>query len=254
MIADTIIAECPDVQRTSGAERLSVIREWIYANTVVSTATRLLDSGTAPARDATAESELSLMREGIGGFFCGGIARFAEKVYSELGIPAYTVNFGIRETSATHVLNIVPFEDASGRRVHAVQDCYLNYTLTDQGGLPLDLLDIVARLKTGRRETVVSRVSSGRRAVLIPADAEDLHPFFHDAARTALRSRVLIDGAVMHWTPIMRPELFERAAYFRSQYQDPLREAFGDVSVLNLLRCPLSTSGQREIEEVVSGI
>lgn len=253
-----VLREWPETAERKGFLHICALREWIYANTVVSAPMRQIDCD-GDTDDNSVEKRAFLLQRSSDGFYCGDVARVATRVYHKFGIPAFDINIGLPDSRTTHVVNIVPFFHPDGRVIFTVQDAYLDYTLIDARGAPLDWRDVVTRLVGGRHEDIIAAGGGGGlRPVLVPAEgsaeAASLHPMFIDAAQTAQRTQRFPDGAALYWTPIMRPRLFERAPYFAQQYQVPLQTHFGQKSILHLFRLPLSTSGEREVEELADEV
>jgi hypothetical protein len=74
------------------------------------------------------------------------------RLYDLFGYETYRL--GIGQPGPTHALNLVRIE-ADGQRLLSLQDAYFNLTYVDgQSGAPLDVFDLLRRLREGRHTSV----------------------------------------------------------------------------------------------------
>ncbi len=101
------------------------------------------------------------LRNGKGGFFCGGTADTLTRVYRLFDFKALSLNIGSPSIGLTHMLTLVEVED-SGLTKLVLQDAYFNNTILDIETLsPVDYHDIYKLLNSGRADRLkYSRVNT----------------------------------------------------------------------------------------------
>jgi hypothetical protein len=89
-----------------------------------------------------------------GGYYCGGSAEIARRVYVLLGFDAAALNVGYVDTSSTHVTTLVRLPGADGD-IWSMQDSYFNFTLRDEHGALLGLRQFYTLLAAGDTDRIV---------------------------------------------------------------------------------------------------
>lgn len=82
---------------------------------------------------------------------CVLTARINARILSDSGIEAYTYSFGSVEKNTAHTLNLVRYEENL-----IVVDPFINYTLMDSLGLPIDFIDFLSSVGTSTVPVYVS--------------------------------------------------------------------------------------------------
>ncbi|GAB5560372.1 MAG: hypothetical protein SynsKO_20190 [Synoicihabitans sp.] len=128
------------------AEKAELIRDWLHEFLPIADGyCDLWNLGADHNNDGL--GKLFYMCEmRLGGYYCGGQAEIARKVYELLGFETFTFNYGIPNTRATHVTTFVKL-DVGGEPRWTIQDVYFNFTLRELDGEYLGirrLIDLVA--------------------------------------------------------------------------------------------------------------
>lgn len=134
--------------------RAIALREWLHAFLpVADSGICLSDTGYDHNGD-----DLGRMLEAVelrlGGYYCGGSAEIARRIYVLMGFDAAALDVGYRGTSSTHVTTLVRLPGAEGD-IWSMQDSYFNFTLRDEQGALLGLREFYRLLAAGETERIV---------------------------------------------------------------------------------------------------
>lgn len=235
-------------------EVVDEIRDWAFTQTLAAASHLLLDrDGDYGVYLQPASEILARMDRREGGFMCGGAASFLRQVYRALGFRSYAVNLGQESTIGTHVVTLVEVGDADGR-VLVVEDAYLNWTLVDRAGRAMAWPEAAAAARSGSLDGFVAVAGrSTNRYVMLgspaPGEINNGVGFAETLARGELVRR-LGDDRALYSSSLFTLADFERGSWFR-ETAGHRSARFGSDSLFWLLGYPLSSSGEREIEELV---
>ncbi len=144
LVAMRIRNDIPDYDTLSDFERVSAIRQWVYAQVdLAASSTLLVDEAAYPLHLGTVDENFQRVFDDNGGYWCGGTAYLASQVYQAMGFPAVTYDCG-NSLLLTHVVALVQVEG----RWYA-EDAYFNLSYVDDTGQPLPFLDLLRQLGTG---------------------------------------------------------------------------------------------------------
>ncbi len=107
-LKDRILAEIPELEGAEPLKSAELLLGW-----AARTADWALDRGTVvPGFESMTVSEMvfDVFDRDRGGVYCGGQSSFYMKLLHLFGVDAFTVDFGIRGSSLTHVSVIVPWQ------------------------------------------------------------------------------------------------------------------------------------------------
>lgn len=153
----TVIAElCPEAGDSglSDERRAVALRQWIHSFLPVADSNNCLSDMGYDHNAKDLGRMLRAVELRLGGYYCGGHAEIARKIYHLFGFEAFTMNFGFRGTSSTHVTTFVKINHASGP-VWSIQDSYLNFTLRGTDGALLGFSALVQALAHDRIDSIV---------------------------------------------------------------------------------------------------
>lgn len=114
-------------------EKLDLIRDWVYENTVMA-----WEKGCYS--DDSAEQYLSMLMKGEYieyGYYCGGIAAVLKYIYTCMGYEACSLDLAVFQQDqvlASHVVTLVYVEEK-----WIIEDATFNITYTDMAGEHLDI-------------------------------------------------------------------------------------------------------------------
>jgi hypothetical protein len=156
-------ADAPDI------EKVEAIRDWLHEFLPIADhVCDLWNLGVDHNNDPLAT--LFYMSEArYGGYYCGGQAEIARKVYELIGYETFTINFGFPNTRATHVTTFVKLETPEGPK-WTIQDVYFNFTLRDADGDYLGLLELSELIARNELDKVVVDEKAGARTTVLHTD------------------------------------------------------------------------------------
>lgn len=163
-IIRTIVNETPSLKypnTLTDFEIANAIREWAFKNVPVvfyNAELRVEDKEkVSSAYRVPLGKRILMFREGEAGAWCSATATTLSDIFNLFGFESYTIDIGDiynNEKKATHSLTLVKIRH-EGKEILSAQDAYLNYTVIDSTGSPLDYFDILALLKKQEEDQVV---------------------------------------------------------------------------------------------------
>jgi hypothetical protein len=169
-LVQKIIHDRPDFKKATELERISIIREWVYMNTDnAATEDMLIDRDVFAVWRLSAEENLSLHEQNVGGGWCTDINHILMQVYEAFGYRAWRYDYGIKN-GITHSVTLVEVDND----VH-MQDAYFNLEYCSESGDPLPFLQVLKSLKAGKDVNYKNGLNRYRdvhsRNYKIPADS-----------------------------------------------------------------------------------
>lgn len=153
---DLILKEIPITsQDASDLKKVTALREWVFLNVPTADSNMIIDNlSTIPLNKIPGRIRIQIFREGLAGAWCGTTSRTLREVYNLFGYEAYDVNLGNTNIADTHVITIVKIKNEN-KYLFSVQDAYLNYSLTDKLGKPLDYFTVLALLRNREENDII---------------------------------------------------------------------------------------------------
>jgi len=236
-------------------EAVALVRDWAYGRVVAGSFAAILDHHRP---GITLDEIHGAMQERRDGVKCAGAAVFLMLLLRALGQEAYAVNMGHPPSGGTHVVNVVPVPGDAGL-VFTIQDCYLNLTIVDGAGAPLDYREVVAAARAGAHGRLATRRGRTVERWTMFRDRDDLEasrtadPMAERLARLggAAVAETAPSGRLLFRTDGYAPQTYERDPLFHDQYQRWVHERLGRMHLVDYLLFPLGTSGEAAIEAIV---
>ena len=180
----------------------------------------------------------------LGGYYCGGQAEIARKVYELLGFETFTFNFGFDGTRATHVTTFVKLV-VNGTPIWTMQDAYFNFTLREKNGDYLGFRQLLDYLRTNNLEAVVVDEKLGARTPVLHTDVGRV---------PRLNRRYNLETeCVREWDGFEEFTIKWDFALFQTTYFDLSQELtarIGNDNPLYLFILPINYKGPDHIQEL----
>lgn len=146
--------------------RAEGLRDWLHAFLPVADARCDLWNLGADHNNDRLGKLFNLAERRLGGYYCGGQAEIARKVYELMGYETFTMNFGVPDTGATHVTTFVKLP-VNGEDRWTIQDVYFNFTLRHPNGSYLGFEELIDALAADDlSQVVVDEVATARTPAL----------------------------------------------------------------------------------------
>jgi len=238
-----IVPDLADAQKTE-IERAEIVRDWLHEFLPIADGSCDLWHLGADHNNDGLGKLLFMCEMRLGGYYCGGQAEIARKVYELLGFETFTFNFGFDGTRATHVTTFVKLE-IKGESIWTLQDAYFNFTLRDQAGNYLGFRQLLAYLATNNLSPVVIDEKVGARTPVLHTEP--------DRVPRLNRRYGLESECVREWDGFEEFTIKWDFALFQTTYFDlsqELNARIGNDNPLYLFVLPIGYKGQDEIQEL----
>ncbi len=186
--------------------RTTLLREWVAEHVDVELEKTLDYEAAGLYSDHPGEVMANFFAD-RGGVWCAGFAHALLRIYELFDIPCYYFAFGWpdAETHVTHAVTLVEIEHEGEQRI-VVQDPYLNLTLADAAGAPLDIRDMLRLLKQGEHERIQVRQATVRETDVLwdpqPVPITDSWVFHGEDPNAVVPVEILADGRVRYETTL----------------------------------------------------
>jgi hypothetical protein len=139
LLAWLVTSEKPDYQSLSDFEKIRHIRNWLLQRLPVAHS----DFSDLPALQVLVKN---LRHER--GVWCGGSNYLLAVLCNKLGFEAVSIDFGVRNTSSTHVMTAVRIQ-YDGRSLLIFSDAYIGIEFFAENGDPADIKELTRALRDG---------------------------------------------------------------------------------------------------------
>jgi hypothetical protein len=225
-------------------ETVNRLRDWSARNLDLATESLLLDRDPSfEFYNRSAGEIFAAFFQDRGGVWCGGSAYALMEVYRLFGFQASFLDYG-EPSALTHVVTLVKIRH-DGVEKTVVQDPTFNIAYAAQGGVPLDLMELLGMLMRHQHERV--RLVRGGRAggeVLVHPN-DGAFPFDHVVDPDSRLLRVLGNG-VKKYQSQLSLERVERQ--FGERIRSALRKRGHPGNMLYLFLYPLAGSDQALVD------
>jgi len=180
------------------------------------------------------------------GFLCAGAAYNLKFLYHLFGYRSYVMNYGW-PGSFTHVITLVEIEH-KGKRLITLQDAFLNMTIVDKKGEPIDYRSLIEELLIKNFGAMEVRHDPTTRLIFVSkvdnAFAIKLEQL--GAARISESDKVISLVA-----PQNDPTFMPNAIDYRLHCLNFIEKKTGERHILMLFLYPIGTSGESEAENLM---
>lgn len=245
-VKEVILTLLPELQESGvgAARKAEIIRDWLHEFLPIADGyCDLWNLGADHNNDGL--GKLFYMCEmRLGGYYCGGQAEIARKVYELLGFETFTFNYGIPNTRATHVTTFVKLQ-VEGVAQWTLQDVYFNFTLRDQAGNYLGLRKLIAYLAESNFAPVVVDEKRGARTPVLHTQPERVPRLNrrYNLQSECVRPWDGFEEFTIKWDF----QLFETTYFDLSQ---ELTARLGDDNPLYLFLLPMGYKGPDKVAEL----
>lgn len=238
-----IVPSLADPTKTE-IERAEIIRDWLHEFLPIADGSCDLWHLGADHNNDELGKLLYMCEARLGGYYCGGQAEIARKVYELLGFETFTFNFGFDGTRATHVTTFVKLE-INGRDTWTIQDAYFNFTLRDHEGNYLGFRQLLAYLAENNLAPVVVDEKAGARTPVLHTEPDRVPRLNrrYDLESECVREWDGFEEFTIKWDF----DLFQTTYFDLSQ---ELMARIGDDNPLYLFILPIGYKGQDYVQDL----
>jgi len=163
-IKELILKENPALlnDTLSDFEKVNILREWVFKTIPAYYGTNLgieKYAGVSSSINIPFNKRFRIYQNGEAGAWCSGSAAALLDTYRLFGYETYEIDYG-EVPASTHAIVLVVI-NYNGKKILSVQGGYLNFTLVDSLGNPLDYFEILQRLLKKEADSIY--ISNGKQ-------------------------------------------------------------------------------------------